>query len=132
MKKRFIVITMVLCLVFSLFTVTSNAASKNKKYVKVKYTTYQTYKKAYLNQTKMNKQIKSLKQQVKTKQNTIDQQKKTLEDQKSMNKWLWNNIYSMGISYENKTWTIPAEFPQTFIIDGAKYKVVIETVEEGE
>ncbi len=132
MKKRFIIMTMVLCLVFSLFTVTSNAASGSNKYVKVKYTTYQAYKKAYLNQTKMNKQIKSLKQQVQTKQNTINQQKKTLADQKSMNKWLWSNIYSLGLSYKNKTWNIPAEYPSYFIIDGVKYQVIMETVEEAE
>lgn len=147
MKKKFIVITMVLCLVFSLFTVTSSAATKKaSKYTKVKTTTYQKYKKAYNNQKTLKKKINSLNLKLANKQadyeDAIDQYEialeenekltKELNETKSMNKWLWNNIYSMGISYENKMWTIPAEFPQTFIIDGAKYKVVIETIEEEE
>lgn len=135
MKKRFIVITMVLCLVFSLFTVTSSAMSKKPKYVKVKKATYQAYKKAYKNQKTLNNQIKKYKAQISVKQNTIEQLKKKnaeLADQASMNKWLWNNVRSLGLSYKNKTWTIPAEYPQSFIIDGVKYQVVFETIEEGE
>lgn len=128
MKRRFIATIMVFCLVFSLFTVTSNAASKKKKakYIKVNKATYQTYKKAY-------NENKSLKNQINSKDSTINALKKQLSDKdaelesaNSMNRWVWSNINSMGIDYEKKTWTIPKEIPEKFVIDGVTYKVIRE------
>lgn len=128
MKRRFIATIMIFCLVFGLFTVTSNAASKKKKakYVKVKKATYQTYEKAY-------NENKSLKNQLASKNNTINAIKKQLDEKNaelesanSMNRWVWSNINSMGIDYEKKTWTIPKEMPEKFVIDGVTYKVIRE------
>ena len=142
--KRIISITLVLCLVFSMFTVTSSAMSKKSgKYVKVKKATYQKYKKAYNNQKNLKVQIQKtgeenygLKRQVNSLTNTVaakDQEiarlQEELEDQKSLNRWVWNNIYSLGLSYKDKVWTIPAKYPAKYMIDGATYIVQFEEVE---
>lgn len=135
MKRRFIATIMVFCLVFSLFTVTSNAASKKKKvkYVKVKSTTYQTYKRAYSQNKTLKNQIKSKDNAIKTKNTVIANKNKEiaklktdLDSANSMNRWVWSNINSMGIDYEKKTWTIPKEMPEKFVIDGVTYKVIRE------
>jgi predicted RND superfamily exporter protein len=132
MKKRFTAIIMVLCLVFSLFTVTTSATSKVSKYVKVKTATYQKYKKAYNENKKLKTQIKELKSEnkkLKEELKKIDELKQNLEQQKGINNWLWMSLSSLGISYSNKTWSVPKTFPETFIINGAKYKVVIQEEE---
>lgn len=146
MKKRFIATIMVFCLVFSLFTVTSNAASKKKvKYVKVKSTTYQTYRKAYSQNKTLKNQIKSKNNAIKTKNKTISNLNTQLKNKNqqitklqgdlksanSMNSWVWNNIKSIGLSYNNKNWTIPAEIPEKFIIDGVTYTVTREEPNNG-
>lgn len=144
--KKLISITLVLCLVFSMFTVTSSAMTKKaSKYVKVKRTTYQTYKKAYTENPKLKKQISSLKSTIKSKDaeiarlnaeinklnNTPDQTdelkevQEKLDSANSSNKWVWNNLRSLGITYKGKVWTIPAEYPEQFMIDGVIYKVNI-------
>lgn len=143
--KRIISMIMVLCLVFSMFTVTSSAMSKKtSKYVKVKRATYQKYKKAYNNQKNLKIEIQNLeeenynlKRQVNDLTNTIaakDEEiarlQEELEDQKSLNRWVWNNIYSLRLSYKDKVWTIPAEYPTKYMIDGATYTVQYEEVSD--
>ena len=143
--KRIISMIMVLCLVFSMFTVTSSAMSKKtSKYIKVKRATYQKYKKAYNNQKNLKIEIQNLgeenyglKRQVNDLTNTVaakDEEiarlQEELEDQKSLNRWVWNNIYSLGLSYKGKVWTIPVEYPTKYIIDGATYTVQFEEVSD--
>lgn len=117
--RRITAILMALCLVFSLFTVTTSAAAKKSKYVKVKTATYKAYKKAY-------DENKKLKSQIKANQNTISNLKEELDSTNSMNRWVWSNIKSIGISYNGKNWTIPNEVPEKFIIDGVTYTVTKE------
>ena len=142
MRKRFIAMIMVLCFMFSLFTVTTNAASNKKKtkYIKVKTTTYQSYKKAYNENKKLKKKIKSLEKRVATKQiayeDAMDQYELALENAEqlqtkldsanSSNRWVWNNLKSIGITYKSKNWIIPKEVPEKFIIDGVTYTVTKE------
>lgn len=156
MKMRKMIATiMVFIFVIGMFTIPTSAMSKSGgKYVKVKKATYQKYKKAYKTNKKYlneiyalqddietrEKQIEALKKQIADLQSKPDvsaelaQTKEELENQKSLNRWVWNNIYSMGISYDKKVWTIPAEFPEKYIIDGATYRVEFEPapVEESE
>lgn len=128
MRRRFIALTMVLCLVFSLFTVTANAASKKKKvkYVKVKKATYQTYKKAYNENKVLKEQIESLQNRVAMKQTAYEDALEDAESANSMNRWVWSNLKSIGITYNGKNWTIPKEVPEKFIIDGVTYTVTKE------
>lgn len=56
----------------------------------------------------------------------IDELKHRLSQQEDINDWLWMSIKSLGISYSNKTWTVPTSFPTTFMINGTKYNVVQE------
>lgn len=128
MKRRFIATIMVFCLVFSLFTVTSNAASKKKKakYVKIKKATYQTYKKAYNENKSLKNQLASKNSTLNAIKKQLDEKNAALESANSMNKWVWSNINSMGIDYEKKTWTIPKGMPEKFVIDGVTYKVIRE------
>lgn len=53
----------------------------------------------------------------------IDELKHRLEQQEDINDWLWMSISSLGISYTNKTWIVPTEFPSTFMINGTRYTV---------
>lgn len=144
--KKFITLTITFCMIFSCFTVSSNAMTKiQKKYTKVKTTTYQKYKKAYKNQKSLKNKITKLEKQLANKQaayeDAMDQYELALEDAEtthdkldsanSSNKWLWTNLKSMGIQYKNKVWTVPSELPTTFMIDGVKYKVVIQQIQEG-
>lgn len=117
--KKFITILLTLTLILGACTASTFAASKGGAKIRVKKATYMKYKKAY----KENKQLKI----------TIDQQKKTIEsmqktadDKDSINSWVWMNIKSMGIKYNNKTWTIPSTLPDKFIINGTTYYVVKE------
>lgn len=142
MRRKFIALTMVLCLVFSLFTVTANAASKKKKvkYIKVNKATYQIYKKAYTQNKSLNNQIKAknntinaMKKQLTSKNDQINELKRQLananaelDSVNSMNRWVWSNIKSIGITYSGKNWTIPKEVPEKFIIDGVTYTVTKE------
>lgn len=142
MRRRFIAMIMVLCFVFSLFTVTANAASNKKKtkYIKVKKATYQSYKKAYNENKKLKKKIKSLETRVATKQmayeDAMDQYELALENAEqlqteldsanSSNRWVWSNLKSIGITYSGKNWKIPKEMPEKFIIDGVTYTVTKE------
>ncbi|MBP5596737.1 MAG: hypothetical protein J6Y02_15225 [Pseudobutyrivibrio sp.] len=57
-----------------------------------------------------------------------DSVKEALEDAEWQRDWLWNNINSMGITYSDKTWTIPAELPDKFIINRTTYKVIKEEI----
>lgn len=128
MRRRFVAIIMVLCLVFSLFTVTANAASKKKKvkYVKVKKATYQTYKKAYNENKILKEQIEALQNRVAIKQTAYEDALEDAESANSMNRWVWGNLKSIGITYNGKNWTIPKEVPEKFIIDGVTYTVTKE------
>jgi uncharacterized protein YlxW (UPF0749 family) len=116
MKKKLITIFMVFCLVFTVGSISTSAVAKVSQYTKVKTTTYVKYKKAYKELKEIKKENKELKKELKT-------QKEKVKDQKSMNSWLWMNIKSLGISYNKKTWTIPASYPSQFMINGATYKV---------
>lgn len=60
----------------------------------------------------------------------IDELKHRLEQQEGINDWLWMSLSSLGISYSNKIWSIPETFPQTFIINGAKYRTQIVREEQ--
>lgn len=140
--KKFITLTITLCLIISAFTVTTNAADNKKKakYIKVKKATFQTYKKAYSENKKLKKKITQLEKALANKQidyeDAMDQYELALENckkletelasQKSSNQWIWNSVRSMGIYYKNKNWTIPAELPEKFIIDGVTYTVTKE------
>lgn len=157
--KRIVATVLIFVFVFSCFIVPTNAMSiakkkKKVKYIRVKKATYQTYKNAYnsvpglqqqinslqaSNQAK-DQQIANLTNQIAALQNKSDQSeelaqvKEELENQKSLNRWVWNNIYSLGISYKGKVWTIPSTYPEKFMIDGATYTVQFEQppVEESE
>lgn len=124
-----IVLALITALAMSMVTVTSSAAAKEKT-VKVKKATYKKYEKAYKELKKIKKENKKLKKKLDSCEATLDDSidtieriDKELESQKSMNQWVWSNIYSMGISYKKKVWTIPAEMPNSFMVDGVKYEV---------
>lgn len=133
MKK---IITMIVIIAVA-FTFTMIPVSAASKYVKVKKTTYNKIKK----QNKKYKKeigdykatvsdavgtINRLNKNLEEKEKELEKVKEELESQKSMNKWMWNSIYSMGMSYKGKVWTVPAEFPESFIMDGVKYTVKTE------
>lgn len=118
--KRIVTIILTFTLIFSSLAVSSFAASSSGgKYVRVKKATYQKYKKAYTNQKKLKLTIKQQKNTIKQ----LEASNAELEQQSGINDWLWMSINSLGLSYENKTWTVPAEFPSTFMINGTKYTV---------
>ena len=117
--KRIITIMLALTLVFTSCAFSCFAASSSTGYVKVKKATYMKYKKAY----KENKKLKLTIQQQKA---TIESMQKTADDKDSMNSWVWMNIKSMGLTYKDKTWTIPADIPEKFMINGTTYHVVKE------
>lgn len=118
--KKFITIMLVFALAFSTLTVSTFAASSSGgKYIRVKKVTYQKYKKAYTNQKKLKLTIKQQKNTIKQ----LEARNEELEQQEAINDWLWMSINSLGISYESKTWTVPTEFPSTFMINGSKYTV---------
>ena len=142
--KKFITIAITACIVFAIIisaTATTHAASPAKKYIRIKQATYMKYKKAYNNQKKLNITIKQQKNTIKQLEaknaelearlanlgpnEDIDEIKHRLEQQSDINDWLWMSIRSLGISYENKTWTVPSTFPSTFMINGSSYKVQV-------
>ena len=145
--KRFITLTLALCMILSCFTITSSAMTKKpKKYTKVKTATYQKYKKAYKNQKILKDKITDLEIQLAYKQadyedamdqyevalETAEKLQTELDNANSMNRWVWSSLKSMGITYRSKTWTIPNTYPESFIIDGVKYVVVIPAAETPE
>ena len=85
----------------------------------MKKSVYLKYKRAYTENVKLKKTIKQQK-------NTIKQLKESTDDKNSMNSWLWMNVKSLGLSYSDKTWTVPNEFPEKFIINGTTYTVIKE------
>lgn len=118
--KKFITIILTVALLFGTFTISTFAASSSGTgYVKVKKSVYLKYKRAYNENVKLKKTIKQQK-------NTIKQLRESTDDKDSMNSWLWMNVKSLGLSYSDKTWTVPNEFPEKFIINGTTYKVVKE------
>lgn len=120
-----IVLALITALAMNMLTVTSAAAAKEKT-IKVNKSTYEKLKKENKELKKVKKENKRLKKEIKRATKTIGSLDATcseLEDQKSINQWMWSNIYSMGISYKNKTWTIPKEMPSTFYVNGTKYTV---------
>ena len=143
--KKFISIILILCLVLGCLTVPCSALSKKskkkKKYVRVKSATYQMYKNAYnenadLRATIANQQaeINNLKASNNTEALSAElaQAKADLESANSMNSWIWMNLKSLGITYKSKTWTIPSEYPASFMVDGVKYVVIVPEVETPE
>ena len=128
--KKIITITLAFTFLFSSFAVTTFASSSSGEYVKVKKATYQKYKKAYKQNKELKKELKDyittvseLTMQLEATYDKLDAAKLDVEDKQSMNDWLWNCIYGMGISYKDKTWTIPEEFPQQFRVKGSTYTV---------
>ena len=128
--KKIITIILAFTFLFSSFAVTTFASSPSGGYVKVKKATYQKYKKAYKQNKELKKELKDyiatvseLTMQLEATYDELDAAKLDVEDKQSMNDWLWNCIYGMGISYKNKTWTIPKEFPSQFRVKGSTYTV---------
>ena len=145
--KRIITIILTFTLIFSSLAISSFAASSSGgKYVKVKKATYLKYKKAYNEQKQLKKQLKIAKSKLKALQrendslqnenevlkdqlgnigpnDDIDELKHRLEQQEDINDWLWMSINSLGLSYSNHIWTVPTEFPSSFMINGSKYTV---------
>ena len=128
--KKIITIALAFTLLFSSFAVTTFAASSSGEYVKVKKATYQKYKKAYKQNKELKKELKDyiatvseLTMQLEATYDELDAAKLDVEDKQSMNDWLWNCIYGMGLSYKDKTWTVPEEFPQQFRVKGSTYTV---------
>lgn len=117
--KRIITIMLTLTLVFSSCAFSCFASSSSTGYIKVKKATYLKYKKAYNESKKLKTQIKQLK-------NTIETMQKEADNKDSMNSWVWMNIKSIGLTYKDKTWTIPADIPEKFMINGTTYYVVKE------
>ena len=127
MKKRIVAILLIMGVLFSVSSLSVNAASKKSaKYVKIKKTTYQKYKKAYKENQKYLDEIFALQDDYEKIYQENANLKEELDKTKSQNSWIWNNVRSIGLSYSNKTWTIPSAIPESFIVDGVKYKVVIE------
>lgn len=138
--RKFVSLALIFCFVLACFTLPCSAATKKKKkkYVKVKSATYQTYKKAYKENAQLRAKIRDQEKTINNLKNNnnvsqiakeLEKTKEELENQKSMNKWVWSNIKSMGISYNSKTWTIPEEYPTSFMVDGVKYVVVLPETE---
>ena len=128
--KKLVTILLTFIMIFGTFAVTTNAYSGSTEYVKIKKATYEKYKKAYKSQGKLKKQIRKLEKKVALKQiayeDAMDQYDIAAEEyekQKSLNSWLWMNVKSLGLSYSEKTWTVPASYPSSFMINGATYKV---------
>lgn len=136
--KKFITITLALCMILSCFTITSSAmAKKPKKYTKVKTATYQKYKQAYNENASLRATIEAQQAEINNLRASdcsaeLAQVKADLENANSMNRWVWSNLRSMGITYDSKTWTIPEAYPESYMIDGVKYIVVVPEVQEEE
>lgn len=150
--KKFISITLILCLVLGCLTVPCSALSKKnkkkKKYVKVKSATYQMYKRAYnenadlkatianqqaeINNLRASNNTEALSAELTQAKADLAQAKADLESANSMNSWVWMNLKSLGITYNSKTWTIPSAYPESFMVDGVKYVVVVPEVETPE
>lgn len=137
--KKIITTIIILAVILGGFTVMPKAASK---YIKVKAATYEKYKKAYKTNAKLKKTIANQKSALDAKEKEIKRLKKELdlakdenadiyelksqlESAKSMNQWVWSCIKSIGITYKDKTWSVPTELPTKFIVDGVTYKVVL-------
>ena len=88
MKK----ITIILIAAIILFTVMPSQADAATKYVKVKKSTYQKYKKAYKNQASLKLTISDQKAQ-------ITELNKTIKDKKSTISWLWGTLEDFGYTY---------------------------------
>lgn len=128
--KKIITIALAFTFLFSSFAVTTFASSSSGEYVKVKKATYQKYKKAYKQNKELKKELKDyiatvseLTMQLEATYDELDAAKLDVEDKQSMNDWLWNCIYGMGLSYKDKTWTVPEEFPTQFRVKGSTYTV---------
>ncbi len=130
--KRIITIILTFTLIFSSLAVSTFAASSTsgKGYVRVKRATYLKYKKAYKDQKKLKIKIRNLQKAIALKQmdyeDAMDQYEIAMEENEKLegiNNWLWMSINSLGLSYNNHIWTVPTEFPSSFMINGSKYTV---------
>lgn len=122
--KRIITIILTFTLIFSSLAISTFAASSSGgKYIRVKKTTYQKYKKAYNEQKQLKKQLKTAKSQLNALRRENESLQNELEEKNGLNSWTWMSIKSLGLSYDNKEWTIPSEFPSTFMINGTTYTV---------
>ena len=128
--KKFITIVIAFALILGACT-TATFASSSSGYVKVKKATYQKYQKAYKQNKELKKELKDyiatvseLTMQLEATYDELDATQLDLKDKESMNDWLWNSIYGMGITYKDKTWTIPSDFPTQFRVRGTLYTVV--------
>lgn len=111
MKKFIITTIMVFCLVFSCSFTTVHAASG---YVTVKASTLKEYKKAAKENKKLKTQLDKKTKQVKT-------YRENLEKEKSKSQWVWMQIYSLGLSYNDKKWSVPKTIPNKFMVNGVTY-----------
>lgn len=117
--KKFITIAITACVIFAIIisaTATTHAASSSGSYIRVKKATYQKYKKAY----NSNKKLKTQNEKLKTENKKL---KEELENKDGLNSWIWMCIKSLGLSYKEKVWTTPSEYPSKFMINGAEYTV---------
>lgn len=131
MKKTIatiLVFVFVICVCFS--TTNTDAASKISKYTKIKTTTLVKYKKAYRENKTLKAEIKKLKENNAKLKSELKTKNEDLSSANSINSWVWMNLKSMGITYNKKVWTIPSEFPEKYIIDGATYIIERSTTND--
>lgn len=131
--KKFITILLTLTLILGACTASTFAASKGGAKIRVKKATYMKYKKAYKENKELKIKVKQLEKSLALKQmdyeDAMDQYEIAMEESdklSSQNNWAWMCIKSMGLSYNNKTWTVPSTLPDKFIINGTTYYVVKE------
>lgn len=106
MKK----IIVVLIAAFVIFSVMPSQADAATKYVKIKKTTYQKYKKAYKNQASLKSTISKQNSTISSQKTTIANQKAqiaelngTIKDKKSTISWLWGTLEEFGYAYNYDT-----------------------------
>lgn len=131
--KKFITILLTLTLILGACTASTFAASSGGAKIRVKKATYMKYKKAYKENKELKIKVKQLEKSLALKQmdyeDAMDQYEIAMEESdklSSQNSWAWTCIKSMGLKYNNKTWTVPSTLPDKFIINGTTYYVVKE------
>lgn len=121
--KRIISTLMIFVLVISVCILPVSAmSSKTKKYTKVKTTELKKYKKAYKENKKLNNKIKAKNDEIKQLKKQLKEKNEKYKSEKSKNNWIWNNLWSIGINYGSKKWTIPKTICSKYMIDGVVYR----------
>lgn len=98
--KKIIIVIIAAFVIFSVMPAQADAATK---YVKVKKSTFQKYKKAYKNQASMKLTIANQNTTIADQKTKITNLNTTIKDKKSTISWLWSTLEDFGYNYNYDT-----------------------------